>query len=73
MKNVKKGNSMVTRITSTQNAQYKFFRALHRKKERMRHQVYMVEGIKSVRDAAAAGKDILAVLMYEALRQRKKQ
>lgn len=60
---------MVTRITSTQNAQYKFFRALHRKKERMRHQVYMVEGIKSVRDAAAAGKDILAVLVSETFYQ----
>ena len=43
-------------ITSTSNAKYKYIKSLLKKKARMENGEYTVEGIKSVRDALAAGK-----------------
>ena len=49
---------MIKEITSTKNETYKFIKSLKTKKARIASGKYTVEGIKSVKDAIAAGADI---------------
>lgn len=49
---------MIKEITSTKNQTYKYIKSLKSKKVRMENRQYTVEGIKSVKDALAAGADI---------------
>ncbi len=56
---------MITEITSTKNATYKYLKALQQKKTRMENGVYTVEGIKSVLDAVRAGKDVRAAALAD--------
>lgn len=52
-------------ITSAGNSKLKYIKSLLTKKGRDEHGAYTVEGIKSVRDAAAAGADIELVAVSE--------
>ncbi len=52
-------------ITSASNEKFKFFKTLLTKKGRDESSKYMVEGIKSVRDAIDAGADIDALILSE--------
>lgn len=49
---------MIKEITSAKNETYKFIKSLKTKKARTKSGKYIVEGIKSVGDAIAAGADI---------------
>ncbi len=49
---------MIKDITSTKNETYKYVKSLKTKKAREKSRQYVVEGIKSVSDAIAAGADI---------------
>lgn len=52
-------------ITSSQNAKYKYFKSLEKKKTRYLQKEYSVEGIKSVNDAINSGKTISAVIVAD--------
>ena len=49
---------MVLEITASQNSKIKFVRSLLQKKNRIKNQMYTVEGIKSVNDAIDAHADV---------------
>lgn len=54
-------------ITSTQNATYKFIKSLKTKKARQKSGMYVVEGIKSVRDALEAKCDVFLIAASDKL------
>lgn len=56
---------MIKKITSTQNPTYKFIKSLKTKKGRKNSGMYVVEGIKSVRDALGAGCDIFLIAVSD--------
>ncbi len=56
-------------ITSTQNPTYRFIKSLKTKKARQKSGMYAVEGIKSVRDAIAAGSDIYLIAVSDKLEE----
>lgn len=58
---------MIKEITSTQNKTYKYIKSLKQKKERLKNGQYTVEGLKSVKDAMAAGADIAAIAISDKL------
>ena len=49
-------------ITSPSNEKFKYFKSLSLKKARQENGEYIVEGIKSVKEALASGKEISAVI-----------
>ncbi len=53
-------------ITSASNRTYKYFKSLQQKKARYESGEFMVEGVKSVRDALKSKKEITAVIMSDA-------
>lgn len=53
------------KITSTQNATYKYLKSLQQKKARTENRVYTVEGEKSVLDAVHAGRKIAGIAVAE--------
>lgn len=52
----------MVKITSSSNKTYKYFKSLLQKKARYDAGEFVVEGIKSVRDALSSGKEISAVI-----------
>lgn len=52
-------------ITSSSNAKYKYIKSLSMKKERMKNGEYVVEGIKSVSDAAASKRKLSMIAVSE--------
>ena len=53
------------KITSSSNKTYKYFKSLLQKKSRYESGEFVVEGIKSVRDAVASGKEISAIIISD--------
>ena len=56
------------KITSSSNKTYKYFKSLLQKKARYEYGEFVVEGIKSVRDAISSGKKIAAVIVSDEFR-----
>ena len=52
-------------ITSSSNKTYKYFKSLLQKKARYESGEFVVEGIKSVRDACFSGKEITAIIISD--------
>ena len=61
---------MIKDISSTKNEKYKFIKALKTKKERIKNQMFTVEGIKSVQDAIDAGSDIVMLAVSDKLTEK---
>ena len=55
----------MVKITSSSNKTYKYFKSLLTKKARYEYGEFVVEGIKSVRDALISGKEIAAVIVSD--------
>lgn len=53
------------KITSSSNKTYKYFKSLLQKKARYESREFVVEGIKSVRDAVSSGKEITAIIISD--------
>ena len=53
------------KITSASNKKYKYFKSLLQKKARYESGEFVVEGIKSVRDAVSSGREITAIIVSD--------
>ena len=60
---------MIKDITSVKNSTYKFIKSLKLKKERRKNGMFTVEGVKSVRDAIAAGSEIVMLAVSDKLEE----
>lgn len=59
-------------ITAASNSKYKYIKSLSAKKERMKNGEYVVEGIKSVRDAIASDKTLSIIAVSDEFYDKEK-